>query len=159
MQSSALLDGNGLFLPNSKRVAVWTSPLTVWPCMTSSLVINLICGDSYDVLSRYWAYAGPVGQSGLKSAVVDPGSWDLTVQQIEARSTWLRVSSQINYTQIILFMKSYRFGKCFHAIFLYIIIFHGDPTTPPSQNLGVATPPNPQEWCLCVRLWWVAMFW
>jgi len=47
-----------------------------------------------------------------------------------------------NYTQIILFPKSHRFGKCSHIIFLYIIGYNNilwRPHDPLSQNLGVAT--------------------
>jgi len=52
------------------------------------------------------------------------GSWVLMVPQMEACSTGFRASSPeflFNYTQIILFMKSHRFGKCSHLIFLYIV--------------------------------------
>ena len=49
------------------------------------------------------------------------GSWVLKVQQTEARSTWLRVSSPeflFNYTQICLFLKSHLFRKYSHLIIL-----------------------------------------
>jgi len=61
--------------------------------------------------------------------VVDPGLKTegvvvQKVQQMEARNTRLRVSSSellFNYTQISLFLKSHRFGKCSDVISLHII--------------------------------------
>jgi len=72
------------------------------------------------------------------------GSWVLNVQQMDARSTLLKVSSPeflFNYTQIFLFLKMQHFGKYSHLICLYIIgynrlIFYGDPTTPVPKSGG-----------------------
>jgi len=91
-------------------------------------------------------------QSGLKtgrswSMFENWGSQTLKVQETEACRTGLRVSSPeffFNYTQIILFLKSYHFGKCSHLIFLYTRGYNNillRPRDPPSKNLG----PQPQE--------------
>jgi len=78
---------------------------------------------------------------GLKTGVVGP-----KVQQLEARSIWFRVLSTeflFNNTQIILFLKSYHFGKCSPLIFLNIIGYnniswrpHNHPTSPIPKSGG-----------------------
>jgi len=59
-----------------------------------------------------WRVMDPVLKTGV-----------LKVQQAEAHITGLRMLSAefFNYTQIILFLKRHRFGKCPHLIFLYTI--------------------------------------
>ena len=76
--------------------------------------------------------------------------WVLKIQQTEAQSIELRLSSPeflFNDIQIFLFLKSHHYWKVFSSqnILPYIIgydkllIFHEDPQ-PPYQNLGVVTP-------------------
>jgi len=115
----------------------WKLKLTLKPCQCRCLsycqnVFNSKCSKHYLKLLYYsvrlqtrslytlcvrgvnlvWNLG--IEDSGLKT---NGGSRVLKVQQMEDRSTWLRVSSQeflFNYTQIIIFMKSNHFGKCFH---------------------------------------------
>src|SRR6218665_2194858 len=69
----------------------------------------------------------------------------------EARSTGFRASFLellLNYTKIILFLRSHHFRKCSYLIFLYIIgynIFHLDPSTHPFRNLDGRHPPTPKD--------------
>jgi len=54
-----------------------------------------------------------------------------------------------NYTQIILFFKSFQFGKYFQLIFLYIIEYNislipHDPPLLPVLKSGVVTPQPPR---------------
>ena len=102
-------------------------------------------------------------QQGRHSGIMGPGfklevSWVLKIQQTEASSTGLRISSQellFNYMQIFLFLKNHHFGKCSHLQFLYIIgyIYISGRPTPrsPSQILGRGTRLSTlQDWGLWV---------
>ena len=74
------------------------------------------------------------------------GLWVSNVQQTEARSTGLRVSSRncyLIYTNLFI-SESSSFSKAFSS---HMPVHYGDPTTP-SKNLGVLTP-GLQDWYLC----------
>jgi len=79
---------------------------------------NQACQAEASIWFEIWG----VVDMGLKTG----WSWVIKVQQMEACSTWLRVSSPeflFNYTQIILFLflKNHHFVKSYHLISLYIM--------------------------------------
>jgi len=85
--------------------------------MTIVLLYIVYCGfcRGINLVWNLWI----VGQ-GLKTGRL----WALKVQQMEACSSRLRVSSPeflFNCSQILIFLKSHHFGKCYYLIFLYII--------------------------------------
>ena len=118
-----------------------------WFCLLESSVL-LVSG-----VYLVWKLSG--GGRGSRFKIW--GSWVLKVQQTEARSTWLRVSSPefvFNIHSSFNFYKVTKFRKCSHLISLYIIAYNNiswNPTTPIPKS-GGRDPLILQDWRLCF-LW------